>query len=153
LEEQLRKAGIEVEWSTELAAFDAGPDRVRATLRSRDREASVESAWLCGCDGAHSAAREGAGISFAGGTYPQTFYVADVEASGAATDGDLNFCLGTDVFCVIFPIRTTGSFRLIGFLPPGLRGRTSVTLEDVRPIVEPLAGIRIARERWFSSYQ
>jgi len=153
LGDRLRREGVEVEWQTELAGLDDDGGRVHATLRSAGGEESVEAAWICGCDGVHSRVRDGMEVGFPGGTYEQSFYVADVEATGVATDGDLNLCLGTDLFCVVFPIRTTGRFRLIGIIPRPLRGKASVTLEDIRPFVEDLVGIRVRKEKWFSTYQ
>jgi 2-polyprenyl-6-methoxyphenol hydroxylase-like FAD-dependent oxidoreductase len=168
LERRLAQAGVTIEWGTSLVGFADHGDRVRATLKRNGNDDGgqasgpdaappqhVEAAWLCGCDGAHSSVREGAGIGFPGGTYEQTFYVADVEATGVATDGDLNLCLGTNLLCVVFPIRTTGRFRLIGIVPDELRTSrgNDVTLADVRPFVEELIGIRVGEERWFSTYQ
>src|SRR6185369_10062212 len=101
----------------------------------------------------HSAVREGIGVGFPGGTYEQTFYVTDVEATGVATDGDMHVSLGPKTLCVVFPIRTTGRFRLIGIVPEELRSRPSVRLADIVPYVENLIGIRVGREKWFSTYQ
>lgn len=149
---RLEEAGVRVEWRTELVAFDDAGDRVRATLRTSGGEEAFEAAYLGGCDGAHSAVREGLGIGFPGGTYEQLFYVADVEATGDAANGDFNACLASDAFCVIFPIRTSGTFRLIGIVPEGLGSREPVTLDDLRPLVERLGGLEVSKENWFSTY-
>ena len=149
----LEAAGVRVEWGTELVDFDDAGDRVRATLRTAGGDETLEAAYLGGCDGARSAVRERLGVGFPGGTYEQLFYVADVEATGEAANGDLNGCLATDAFCVIFPIRTSGSFRLIGIVPEALGRRESVTLDDLMPLVERLGGLRISRENWFSTYR
>ncbi len=154
LERKLLDAGVRIEWNTTLVRFSDLGDRVRATIRTGDnREEMVEAAWLCGCDGAHSAVREGIGVGFPGGTYEQTFYVTDVEATGVATDGDMHVSLGPKILCVVFPIRTTGRFRLIGIVPEELRSRPSVRLADIVPYVENLIGIRVGQEKWFSTYQ
>ena len=34
-------------------------------------------------------------------------------ATGAAANGQFNMCLGANVFCAIFPIRTSGMVRLM----------------------------------------
>ena len=52
------------------------------------REESCEAAYIAGCDGVRSIVRETMGTGFAGGTYRHLFYVADVEASGLAIDGE-----------------------------------------------------------------
>jgi 2-polyprenyl-6-methoxyphenol hydroxylase-like FAD-dependent oxidoreductase len=149
---RLEEAGVRVEWDTELVAFDDTGECVRATLRTKGGEETVEAAYLGGCDGAHSAVRQGLGLGFPGGTYSQLFYVADVEATGDAANGDLNACLATDAFCVIFPIRTSGTFRLIGIVPEEIGRREPVTLADLRPLVERLGGLEVSCENWFSTY-
>src|SRR6185369_10915798 len=67
--------------------------------------------------------------------------------------GDMHVSLGPKTLCVVFPIRTTGRFRLIGIVPEELRSRPSVRLADIVPYVENLIGIRVGREKWFSTYQ
>ena len=153
LERHLEKAGIRVEWNASLVRFAEAGDHVRAVVHAGGCDEAIESAYLCGCDGAHSTVREGLGLTFPGGTYEQLFYVTDVEARGIATDGDMHLSLGSDIFCVVFPIRTTGRFRLIGIVPEELASKPTVTLDDVRPFVERLLGIEVGDEKWFSTYQ
>ena len=40
-------------------------------------------------------------VNFAGGTYRHLFYVADVNASGLAIDGELNADIGASCWCTI----------------------------------------------------
>ncbi len=152
--ERLAAAGAEVEWNTELATFADDGERVRATLRKPGGEETCEAAFLCGCDGAHSAVRQGLELGFPGGTYEQRFYVADVEATGEAVgDQDVNLCIGAHAFCAVFPVRSTGQHRLIGLVPDALGGREDLTFEDVRADLEALIDVRVRRVNWFSSYR
>ena len=65
---RLSQAGVEIERRTELLKFENSTDRVRASLKRSDRELETsEAAYIAGCDGAHSAVREGLGIGFPGG--------------------------------------------------------------------------------------
>ena len=89
--ERLDALGVNVERRTELVRFDQHPRSVRAVLKRPDgSEETCEAAYLAGCDGAHSTVREALAIGFPGGTYEGLFYVADVEASGPATDFELH---------------------------------------------------------------
>jgi hypothetical protein len=110
------------------------------------------AAYLCGCDGAHSVARQQLGLGFPGGTYDQLFYVADVAVAGPATS-DLFVHLGERSLIVMLPVRSSGMQRLIGVVPAHLGGRTDLTFEDVRPAAETLLGIRVERANWFSTYR
>ena len=150
---KLREAGIEVEWNTQLVGFEQDADGVRATLTTGGGNETCAVEYLCGCDGAHSVVREGLGFGFAGGTYDQTFFVADVNASGPPTDDGLNMCLNVKDFCIVLPIRGTGRQRLIGIIPEDMKGREGIVFEDLRPYLERLFGIDVGSVNWFSVYR
>lgn len=150
---QLKAAGVEIEWETELVSFTNGGDQVRTTLRKNGVESDCTTAYLCGCDGAHSTVRQGLGVGFPGGTYDQMFYVADVQAKGAAAIRDgFSMCIGTHLLCLVFPIRSTGMHRLIGLVPDALSGREDIAFEEIRPFVEKHVELEVTQLNWFSLY-
>lgn len=154
LGEQLQAAGITVEWGTELAEFHDDGDQVRVTLRKGDAQEECAVAYLCGCDGAHSTVRQELRLDFPGGTYDQSFFVADVQAtSKAADEHGFSVCLGAQQLCLLFPIRRTGMNRLIGLVPTALQGRESLKFEDVQPFAEKLVGVQVEKVNWFSTYR
>jgi len=112
LVDRLAEAGIEVERRTELLGFEDTDGRVLAHLRGPDgvQEAYV-AAYIAGCDGAHSTVRETLKIGFPGGTYAHLFYVADVEARGAAINGEVHVGLDTTDFLAVFPMKDEGHVR------------------------------------------
>lgn len=115
--EDLKNSGVTVERQTELIRFEQRDDSVRATLKRPDgSEELCGAAYLAGCDGAGSAVREGLGIGFPGGTYEGLFYVADVEATGPVTDGELHVDLDDADFLAVFPLKGKGRVRLVGFV-------------------------------------
>src|SRR5439155_11083680 len=68
--DRLAEAGVRIERQTELVAFEEAAAGVRARLKGADGVThTCEAAYLAGCDGAHSAARETLRIGFPGGTY------------------------------------------------------------------------------------
>ena len=152
--EKLADAGVQVEWETELVDFTDRGDGVTARIRKNGIEESVEVAYICGCDGARSPVRHGAGLGFEGGTYEQAFFVADVEATGAAIENeDLNACLSANGFVLVFPIRSSGMHRLIGVVPEEIETKDPLTFEDVRPYLEQLIDVHVTKVNWFSRYQ
>jgi 2-polyprenyl-6-methoxyphenol hydroxylase-like FAD-dependent oxidoreductase len=153
LTEQLGKSGINVEWQTELADFTDDGGKVSAVLHTPQGAENISVDYLCGCDGAHSRVREILDMDFPGGTYEQVFYVADVQASGKRAVGDLTVCLESNIFSLIFPIRTTGMYRLIGIMPEEIRDPESASFEDIRPYVENLTELRVDKLNWFSIYR
>jgi 2-polyprenyl-6-methoxyphenol hydroxylase-like FAD-dependent oxidoreductase len=153
LAERLRLAGQCVEWDTELTAFTHGDQGVRARLLKPGGEESWDGAYLCGCDGAHSAVRHILGVGFPGGAYDQPFYVADAEAEGPWSDHDFTAYVAERTFCLAFPVRQRGMFRFIGVVPEALRDRDDLQFDDVRAEVEQVTGTRVTRVNWFSAYR
>jgi 2-polyprenyl-6-methoxyphenol hydroxylase-like FAD-dependent oxidoreductase len=99
---RLAAMDISVERRTELIDCSDEGDRVVARLRGAGSgEERCETAYIAGCDGAHSVARQTMATGFSGGTYRQVFYVADVEASGPPLDGELHVDLDEADFLAV----------------------------------------------------
>jgi 2-polyprenyl-6-methoxyphenol hydroxylase-like FAD-dependent oxidoreductase len=152
LVERLAALGVAVEWDTRLGDFEERDGHVRAVLRRGGAEEVCEAAYLCGCDGAHSAVRQGLALGFPGGTYDQLFYVADVAIASPAAP-ELFLHLGEGGLVLLLPVRSSGRWRLIGIVPAELDERADLTFEDVRPSAEALLGIRVEAAHWFSIYR
>jgi 2-polyprenyl-6-methoxyphenol hydroxylase-like FAD-dependent oxidoreductase len=153
--ERLAALGVHVERRTELVRFDQEPAVVRASLRGPNGAEEVcEAAYLCGCDGAHSTVREVLATGFPGGTYSGVFYVADVDAAGAAADGDIHVELDEADFLAVFPLKRKGHLRLIGPIrqEPG-REQDSVTFDDIGKRAAEHLKLTIGRANWFSTYR
>ena len=116
--EKLKNAGCEVEWGAKLTGFTEHQNGIKSTIEHKaGRVEEAESAYICGCDGARSCVRETLQIGFPGGTYEQPFYVADVKiARGFSRDLHIN--LGEHILVLMFPVRSIGTQRLIGIVPP-----------------------------------
>ena len=92
--DRLSEAGVSVERETEFVGLEDRGDRLVGRLKHADgRLESCETAFVAGCDGAHSRVREALAIGFAGGTYEHLFYVADVEARGPVMNGKSTWLL------------------------------------------------------------
>jgi len=153
LQEQLRIRGIEVEQGSELVGFEDHPHGVCAELRTARGEESLWVDYLCGCDGAHSTAREQLGIGFPGGTYQQVFYVADTVVEGAMADDEVHFAFSTNDIFGIFPLKHRENWRLIGVVPKAIRKDLhEITYDDVAEQVLRDSGLRATRINWFSTY-
>jgi 2-polyprenyl-6-methoxyphenol hydroxylase-like FAD-dependent oxidoreductase len=154
LVERLDGLGVQVERRTSLVGFDHEREKVWATLHRDDgRQETCGVTYLAGCDGARSTVRETLGTGFPGGTYQDIFFVADVEASGPATNGEINVDLGRSDFLAVFPLKGTGRVRLVGTVieqPDG--DREKVTFDDVRDRVINHLKFTIDKVNWFSTY-
>ena len=148
----LQDRGVEVEWNTALTALHQDGSGVTATLARHGTSTEAACLYLCGCDGGRSVTRHLIGASFPGGTYAQTFYVADVVSRGKLREGDLNLCLDDDDFQAFFPLPGLNRQRIVGLLPRGM-DEQAVTFEDVRPSVEGRFSTRVEAVQWFATYR
>ncbi len=137
LQDQLTKLNVTVERLVDFISYTESSGKVASRLRHADgREEVVESQWLIGCDGAGSAVRQAAGLSFTGHTQPSGWVVADVDLSGLGYPAtDLVSYWHEDGFLGLFPIsaghyRIIADLRLVGDTYP-----TQPSLEDIQQIV------------------
>jgi 2-polyprenyl-6-methoxyphenol hydroxylase-like FAD-dependent oxidoreductase len=152
--ERLAGLGVEVERRCELLSFEESSGRVLARLRQSDgRSETYETAYIAGCDGAHSAVRNTLGIGFEGGTYAHLFYVADAHCAGAVVDGELHVALDPNDFLAVFPLKSAGSVRLVGTLREDAEPARALSWEDVSQRVMQWLPIEVERVNWFSTYR
>ena len=154
LAEHLAARGVEVERDTELIGFEQDEHRVVARLRrAGGSEERCECAWLAGCDGARSTVRHVLDLGFPGATYRHLFYVADVNARGAAVNGELNVALDEADLAALFPLPGEGNVRIIGTIrAEAEHAERKIGWDDVsRGILERL-GLTVERVNWFSTY-
>lgn len=150
---KLKNAGCEVAWGAKLIGFCETKDGATATIEhDTGRLEEIESAYICGCDGARSRVRETLQLGFPGGTYDQLFYVADVRIDRGFSR-DLYINLGEHILTLMFPVRSSGMQRLIGLVPSELSHREDLGFEDIRAYVEPLLDIKVTQVNWFSTYR
>ncbi len=152
--ERLEALGVTVERRTELVRFDERADGVCATIRRADgAEEICDATYLAGCDGARSTVREALAVGFPGGTYAHVFYVADIDASGPAANGEINIDLERDDFLAIFPLKPTGRLRLVGAVRDDqAHEHGQLTFDDVSHRVIENMKFTIAKVNWFSTY-
>lgn len=151
---RLAEAGVEVERRTELLGFEETAGGVVARLKRPDgSEDHCEAAYIAGCDGAHSTVREALAIGFPGGTYGHLFYVADVEASGAAMNRELHVALDRTDFLAVFPLKADGRARLIGTVREDAPRPENLSWDDVSKRVIEWIRIDVTRVNWFSTYR
>lgn len=149
----LQSLGVEVEWNTELIRCENLDSHVRARIRSERGEEESDYRYLCACDGARSTVRQTMGFGFPGGTYDEVFYVADVDAKGLEFDDSVNVSFSKGTFVLAFPVRSQGSYRLIGIVPPEHNDPTNATFEDIRPIIRSQLHAEVETVHWFSAYR
>ncbi len=159
LNQHLESLGVVVERQVELTGYTDQNDHVDARLRHLDgREEHMETPWLIGCDGAHSAVRHGMDVAFAGSAQGDDWMLADVRIDGerAPPEDEIATYLHRDGPFVIFPI-PGGRARVIatvGKTDPA-HPRPDPTLAEVQAMVDRRAGggFRVADPVWLSNFR
>jgi 2-polyprenyl-6-methoxyphenol hydroxylase-like FAD-dependent oxidoreductase len=156
LGETLRNWGMAIQWNTELVGLAQEANQVTAKLKQPDgtiRETTA--AWVAGCDGARSAVRDLNGIAFQGAPYGDVFFVADTQVRGSMVPDEINVYLWRTGFHLFFPMRGTDHWRVVGIVPPAMRGRDDLTLDEVIPSLRREAGSELSLQgcSWFSTYR
>lgn len=157
LVEHLADAGVTVERRVELTGLIPGDDGVRCELTRGDgtRE-TVTARYVVGCDGAHSTVRRLAGISFTGGSYPQTFVLADLDADGLGPEAAHSFLSGHGIL-LFFPLGQPATWRLLAARP--LNDPTPpdapVALAAVQAITDTYTGgtVRLREPVWMTNFR
>src|SRR5262245_10392244 len=151
---RLEALGVAVERRTELIRFEQHPNSVRAVLQRADGEEEIcEAVFLAGCDGARSTVREALATGFPGSAYTGIFYVADVDASGPAADGEIHVELDEADFLAVFPLKGTGRLRLVGPVTwEPKREQRELTFDDIKSRAIGNQKLTVAKVNWFSTY-
>ncbi|HXS08103.1 MAG TPA: FAD-dependent monooxygenase [Rhizomicrobium sp.] len=154
--DRLAALGVTVERNVELLDYREEGDEVVARLATPNGEEEWRGAYLMGADGARSSVRRIMGVGFPGGTYDQVFYVADVEGSGPAMDGELHADIDWTDPLGVFPLRRPlggkGHARLIGTVADR-EGIESLSFADVAGRATRHMQITVERVNWFSVYR
>lgn len=155
LVETLEEEGVTVERGVQLVDLVQTRGAVRARLRKRGNQAEVcEAAYVCGCDGAASSVRTIALIEFAGEALEEIFYVADVEASGPAADGQLHYRMSGEDICSVLPLKGEGRVRLIGLVPREVREtRMRFDFDAIEPQVRRDLGLTVSAVESFETHR
>lgn len=154
--EELEKVGVQVERDMELISFTNIDTGVRAQLRNANGETEeCEAAYMAGCDGAHSTVRHQMHVDFPGGTYENTFYVADLTVSGDMADGDMHAAVDSEDFLALFPMQGKGRVRLVGAIRQDQadKERSELKWEDVSTDIIKRLNMQVEAVHWFSTYR
>ncbi|MFI7131400.1 FAD-dependent oxidoreductase [Nonomuraea sp. NPDC050153] len=98
---RLEELGGKVIRPARVSRVEQDADGVTATLDDGQR---IRAAYLIGADGLHSTVRESAGIGFTGGTYDESFVLADVRLSGGVPHNEVILYFSPAGLVVVAPL-------------------------------------------------
>ena len=156
--DRLRSLGGRVEWNTCLTALDEKTGRVRVTLTGPDgAEQVLDADWVVGCDGAHSAVRDLAGLSLDGSTYPEGFVLVDGRLSGPAPADEVRYLLSPEGVAVVVPL--PGGLHRVFVSAPAGGGTDEIgeaeALDHVHHVLDACgwASTRLGDPAWVSRFR
>ncbi|HTQ37457.1 MAG TPA: FAD-dependent monooxygenase [Pirellulales bacterium] len=157
LTENLQRHGLQVERPVELVKCVDQDDCILSTLRHADgHEEQLTSAWLLGCDGAHSTVRKQLGIEFAGEFEPNDWLLADVHVDGPISPDEISAYWHRDGVVIFFPF-APNRCRVIADLgkAPGTEKPPDPTLAEVQALVDQRgpAGVKLHDPVWLSGFR
>lgn len=113
--ERLRKAGSDVYRHRTVTSLTSDDDGVTVAL---DDGSTIRAGYVIGADGMHSVVREQAGIGFTGGSYTESFVLADVRMSWPRSREEVSLHLSPEGVTVVAPLPDAddgqGRYRVVG---------------------------------------
>ncbi|MEV0974568.1 FAD-dependent oxidoreductase [Microtetraspora glauca] len=99
---RLQELGGKVIRPARVTRVEQDADGVTATLEDGQQ---IRAAYLIGADGLNSTVRQSAGIGFTGGTYAESFVLADVRLSGGVPQNEVILYFSPAGLVVVAPLR------------------------------------------------
>jgi 2-polyprenyl-6-methoxyphenol hydroxylase-like FAD-dependent oxidoreductase len=157
LDAHLNTLGVTVEREVELTGFTDTGAGVSATLQHpAGHMETLQTAWLIGCDGAHSIVRHILGLQFEGDTLQSDWILADVHIAGMQMpDTELGLYWQQDGALVTFPI-SPGRYRVIADIGRAKGDhRADPALEQVQAVVDRRGpgGLTLSDPIWLSAFR
>ncbi|GGK99109.1 FAD-dependent oxidoreductase [Nocardia jinanensis] len=107
--ERLTELGVPVRRPVEVTTVVQDSDIVTATLSDGEQ---IRARYLIAADGLHSTVREQAGIGFTGGSYAESFSLADVRVSGGVPKDEVILYFSPAGLVVVAPL-PDGMYRIV----------------------------------------
>ncbi len=141
LGERIAELGGAIERPRVLQALHPQEDHVIARISDGDSFQDVEARWVVGCDGSRSFVRETAGIAFEGGSYAESFVLADVHLRWPIGRDEVSLLLSPDGMVLVAPL-PGDHYRIVATVreePPAQPSRDFVQaiLDQRGPIAAP----------------
>lgn len=153
--------GIEVERGAvagDIGQDDSGADVTITTNQTSER---FRFSYVIGCDGAHSAVRRAAGLSFEGAPYPQDFVMCDAHLKwdqARETEKPITIFFGTAGMLVMFPMKGN-TVRLVVSRPPDVLQDRTADDDPTQDDFKTMIGIMVPGEPelydpiWLASFR
>ena len=153
LAERLESAGGKVSrrWTATAVRQEEGEAEV--TLEGPNGTAAVKARYVVGADGMHSLVREAMGTAFEGGSYAESFVLADVRMEWPSGTEEVSFLFSPEGLVVVAPL-PGGRYRVVATFanPPA-----EPTIGDIQALLDRRGpkghGVRVSDLIWSSRFR
>jgi 2-polyprenyl-6-methoxyphenol hydroxylase-like FAD-dependent oxidoreductase len=150
---RLRELGGDVLRPHELTDVLQDADGVTATVTANGGSRTLRGRYLVGADGMHSVVRERAGVGFKGGTYEQSFALADVRMSWRIPGDEVMLFLSPEGLVVVAPL-PGGRYRIVATMDDAPEHPDIADVQRLLDARGPVAGAaRVEEIAWSSRFR
>jgi 2-polyprenyl-6-methoxyphenol hydroxylase-like FAD-dependent oxidoreductase len=150
---RLRELGGDVLRPHELTDVLQDADGVTATVTANGGSRTIRGRYLVGADGMHSVVRERAGVGFTGGTYEQSFALADVRMSWRIPGDEVMLFLSPEGLVVVAPL-PGGRYRIVATMDDAPEHPDIADVQRLLDTRGPVAGAaRVEEIAWSSRFR
>ena len=138
LHDRLTEIGARIERPARFVSATEAPGGLIAHLALPEAGTrQLFTQWIVGCDGAHSAVRDQAGIAFEGDAYEEQFVLADVHMDWPLARGEVSLFLAPAGLMVVAPLpeadgMSRDRFRIVATVAAAA---ATPTLDDVTALL------------------
>lgn len=151
--ERLRKAGSDVYRNRVVTSVTSDDDGVTVAT---DDGATIRAAYVIGADGMHSVVREQAGIGFTGGSYAESFVLADVRMSWPRSRGEVSLHLSPEGVTVVAPLPDVDDgrdrYRVVGTVAEAPRDPSVADVQAMLDARGPGGHVEVREVLWGSRF-
>jgi len=153
LRDALVAAGGEVRWGCSVESLVGTPTSVEAVISTPGGRQAVRARYVVGADGMHSLVRQTAGIGFTGGSYEESFVLADVDLAWGHGHDEVMLFFSPAGLVVVAPL-PEGRYRIVATLDvapeqPGI--------EDIQALLDARGPARgaatVSKVHWSSRFR
>ncbi|MBX7057902.1 MAG: FAD-dependent monooxygenase [Leptospirales bacterium] len=152
--EGLAQTAASVDWNCELLKVAREGDGFAVEYRNAAGIHSAAYPWLIAADGARSVVRHQLGLPFEGGSYEQSFVLADAELSGYRGGDRLSFFLTAQGPAAVLPM-AGDLFRIISIVRENEIGDhpSAAEVEKLLQMRSLQPDLRVLQAHWISVYR
>ncbi|OQW41223.1 MAG: hypothetical protein A4S08_02535 [Proteobacteria bacterium SG_bin4] len=151
--EALLNAGGMVRWGATVEAIEQTPEGVTARIASSQGVNVIQARYTIGADGMHSLVRQTAGIGFAGGTYEESFILADVDMDWPLGQSEVSLFLSPEGMVVVAPLPEENRYRIVAAVDTAPE---HPQLADIQALLDsrgPEYGTKVRSVIWSSRFR